>query len=109
MEDEHSHGNSAIEAGDWAAVGTLAAVSETQRRGRVGSKGASNSQSKEEVEAQEQAEIWMKIAEQKKAEGATDAGASDAAEWAIQRSLSQLKEADKKSEKKGGNKEEDEV
>jgi len=48
------------------------------------------------------------IAVEKKAAGATDAGASEAAEWAIQRSLSQLKKAEKKSEEKGSN-EEDEV
>jgi hypothetical protein len=47
---------------------------------------------KEEEEALKQAEVWMKIAEQNKA---TDAAASQAAEWAIQRSLSQLKEAEK--------------
>lgn len=64
--------------------------------------------SKEEEDALKEADLWMKIAEQKKAEGATDAGASDAAEWAIQRSLSQLRNADKKNVKKG-NSEEDEV
>jgi hypothetical protein len=66
--------------------------------------------SQEEEEALKEAELWMRIAEQKKAEGAMDAGASDAAEWAIQRSLSQLKEAEKTSEKKSGNEDdEDEV
>ena len=51
--------------------------------------------SKEEEEALAQAELWMRIAEQKKKEGKLDANASEAAEWAIQRSLSQMKDAEK--------------
>ena len=46
----------------------------------------------QDISALKQAEEWMKIAEQNKP---TDAAASDAAEWAIQRSLTQLKEAEK--------------
>jgi hypothetical protein len=81
-----------IEKGDWTAVVTAA------KEFRTDDKRASKvtSPSREEEEALAQAEVWMKIAEQKKAEGATDAGASDAAEWAISRSLSQLKDAEKK-------------
>ena len=40
----------------------------------------------------------MAIAEQSKQEGQTDAGASDAADWAIARSLSALKKAEKTGE-----------
>jgi len=89
-----------IERGDWSQVVNLANRFSGEEKGRK--------ISKEEEDALKEAELWMKIAEQKKAAGATDAGASDAAEWAIQRSLSQLKEVEKKSEKKGSN-EEDEV
>jgi len=89
-----------IDRGDWSQVVNLANRFSGEEKGRK--------ISKEEEDALKEAELWMKIAEQKKKEGATDAGASDAAEWAIQRSLSQLKDAEKKSEKKGNN-EEDEV
>jgi len=55
----------------------------------------------EEQEALAQAEIWMQIAEQSKQEGSTeDRGASDAADWAIARSLSAMKQADEKGEPK---------
>mmetsp|Transcript_3447 Transcript_3447/g.6508 ORF Transcript_3447/g.6508 Transcript_3447/m.6508 type:complete len:982 (-) Transcript_3447:711-3656(-) len=46
--------------------------------------------SKEEKEARAQAEIWSTIAEQSKAKGSNAIGASDAADWAISRSLKQL-------------------
>jgi hypothetical protein len=46
--------------------------------------------SKEEKEARAQAEIWNAIAEQSKAKGSNAIGASDAADWAISRSLKQL-------------------
>ena len=55
--------------------------------------------SKEEEEALAEAEAWMKIAEETK-EGATDAAASDAAEWAIQKSLSQLREEERQQSKR---------
>lgn len=55
---------------------------------------------KEEQDALEKAEIWMAIAEQSKPEGSTDAGASDAADWAIARSLSALKSAEEKGDLK---------
>jgi len=55
-------------------------------------------QMKEEEDALAQAEIWMAIAEQSKQEGQTDAGASDAADWAIARSLSALKNAEQTGE-----------
>jgi hypothetical protein len=57
--------------------------------------------SKEEEEALKQAELWRTFAEQMKP-GATDEGASNAAEWAIQRSLSQLNESEKKKSTGGG-------
>jgi len=52
----------------------------------------------EEQDALAQAEIWMAIAEQSKTEGSQDAGASDAADWAIARSLSALKKAEQQGE-----------
>ncbi|GKY99140.1 hypothetical protein MPSEU_000869500 [Mayamaea pseudoterrestris] len=55
--------------------------------------------SQEEEEALAEAEAWMKIAEDTK-EGATDAAASEAAEWAIQKSLSQLQEEERQQGKK---------
>jgi hypothetical protein len=49
----------------------------------------------EEQDALAQAEIWMAIAAQSKQEGSTEAkGASDAADWAIQRSLTALQTAE---------------
>ena len=88
-----------IDVGDWKGVVSAASqFSVTDRKGKM---------SKEEEEALKEAEAWMKIAQETKAGGATDAGASDAAEWAIQRSLSQMKEADKKKPAEKG--EEDEV
>jgi hypothetical protein len=89
-----------IDRGDWAGV------MEAAKKFSARDKSSANQASREEQEALAQAELWMKIAEQKKAEGASDAGASDAAEWAIQRSLSQMREADKK---KIRSKDEDEV
>jgi hypothetical protein len=53
---------------------------------------------KEEEDALAQAEIWMAIANQSKQEGSTDAGASDAADWAIARSLSALRNAEARGE-----------
>ena len=67
---------------------------------------------KDEEEALAEAEEWMRIAEKSKPQ-TTDAGAADAAEWAIQQSLTQLKEVEKKQAKKdasgGDNDGEDEV
>lgn len=96
--DRASELDALIDRGDWSGVVAVAnRFSETDKKDSEG-----GVRSKEEEEALKEAELWMKIADQKKAEGAMDAGASDAAEWAIQRSLSQLKEAEKKSEKKSG-------
>lgn len=51
--------------------------------------------SQEEEDALAQAEIWMTIAKQSKNEGMSGAkGASDAADWAISRSLTALQNAD---------------
>lgn len=53
----------------------------------------------EEQDALAQAEIWMAIAAQSKHEGLAEAkGASDAADWAISRSLSALRSAEQKGE-----------
>jgi hypothetical protein len=96
-----------IERGDWTGVVSVAnRFSSTDKKDLSESTGI---RSKEEEEALLEAELWMKIADQKRAEGAMDAGASDAAEWAIQRSLSQLREADKKQRKSGNANDEDEV
>jgi len=57
---------------------------------------------KEEQDALAQAELWLKIAEQSKQGGGTEAkGASDAADWAISRSLSALHSAEQKGELSG--------
>jgi hypothetical protein len=98
-----------IDRGDWSGV--IAAANRYTKTDKSSIESSPAGRTKEEEEALAQAEIWMKIAEQKKAEGATDAGASDAAEWAIHRSLSQLKMADKKKDSNRSNKggDEDEV
>lgn len=57
-----------------------------------------NKRIKEEQEALAQAEMWAAIAEQSKKEESTDIAASDAADWAIARSLSTLKKAEQKEE-----------
>lgn len=72
-------------------------ISETETSGSSGQRDREH-QLKEEEDALAQAEIWMAIAEQSKQEGQTDAGASDAADWAIARSLSALKKAEKTGE-----------
>jgi len=95
-----------IDRGDWTGVVAAAAqfnASDTQS----GKKPSTTARSKEEQDALAQAELWMKIAEQKKKEGATDAGASDAAEWAISRSLSQLKEKEAEQQQKKKDEDED--
>jgi hypothetical protein len=76
-----------IDQGDW--TGVVAAAAQFKQDDTKPK--AKSSVSKEEEDALAQAELWTKIAEEKK-KGATDAGASDAAEWAISRSLSQMKE-----------------
>jgi hypothetical protein len=99
-----------ISRGDWQGVMEAAALYSQADRSGTAVPGDADIQSQEEKEALAQAELWMKIAEQKKKEGATDAGASDAAEWAIQRTLSQLREAERTKEKaKKKQQDEDEV
>jgi hypothetical protein len=99
-----------ISRGDWQGVMEAAALYSQADRSGTAVAGDADIQSQEEKEALAQAELWMKIAEQKKKEGATDAGASDAAEWAIQRTLSQLREAERTKEKaKKKQQDEDEV
>jgi hypothetical protein len=85
-----------IDQGDW--TGVVAAAAQFKQDDTKPK--AKQSVSKEEQDALAQAELWTKIAEDKK-KGAMDAGASDAAEWAISRSLSQMKEkeAEEKQQK----------
>ena len=106
--DRASELDALIERGDWSGVVAVAnRFSDSDKKDMSEATGA---RSKEEEEALKEAELWMKIADQKKAQGAMDAGASDAAEWAIQRSLSQLREAEKSEKKPRGNgDDEDEV
>ena len=69
--------------------------------GKKGSKGGGSSEEmlqKEEEEARAQAAIWENIAAQSKSSSSgQDAAASDAADWAISRSLTALKKAEKSS------------
>jgi len=82
-----------VSKGDWAGV--MEATKRFNEADKVKQVHKPSSKpTREEEEALKQAELWMELAERKKAEGPTDAGASDAAEWAIQRSLSQMKDAD---------------
>lgn len=54
---------------------------------------------KEEAEARAQAHMWANIAQQsKKAEGSTAIGASDAADWAISRSLKKIQDSTMKDQ-----------
>ncbi|KAL7562312.1 hypothetical protein ACA910_014528 [Epithemia clementina (nom. ined.)] len=83
-----------INKGDWSGV-----VAAANRFSQMDKNTKSElGRTAEEEEALAQAEFWTNIANQKKAQGANDVGASDAAEWAIQRSLSQMKEADRKKD-----------
>ena len=95
-----------INRGDWSGV-----VAAANRFSQMDKNSKSEiGRTAEEEEALAQAEFWTNIANQKKAQGANDIGASDAAEWAIQRSLSQMKEADRKNGATSPkNEEEDEV
>lgn len=98
-----------IDRGDWSGVVTAAgrfskADREMQSDSSLGdssSRKRSNRDSeqrkkrlREEADALAQAEIWMAIAEQSKNEGSIDLGARDAADWAIARSLSRLRQAE---------------
>jgi hypothetical protein len=112
-----------IDRGDWTGVVAAAsrfsrsdaesmteASSQTPGRPGTARKTGSDSDSygsldkdkalKEEQDALAQAEIWMAIAEQSKTEGSTDAAASDAADWAIARSLSALRSAEERGDLK---------
>ena len=76
-----------IVAGDWNGV-----IEASQRYCQEDGEPIEMGRSKEEEEALQQAALWETIAEKSKIGAADDAGAVDAAEWAIRRSLSQLKE-----------------
>jgi hypothetical protein len=104
-----------IDKGDWMGVVQAAADFETEEVKKDETKMSktkswfSRKQKKEEQEARkekrlkelkdeqqalEQAEIWMAIAEKSRDDGDEDKGASDAADWAIGRSLAALVEAE---------------
>ena len=73
-----------------------AAYADTDSDGDDVAKQAADKALQEEQDALAQAEIWMAIAAQSKQEGSKEAkGASEAADWAIQRSLSALQTADR--------------
>jgi hypothetical protein len=92
-----------IERGDWTGV-----VEATKKFKEADAK-KKPSRSQEEEEALREAEAWMKIAEESRAAaGTADAGASDAAEWAIQRSLDQLKKKEEELQKGKKSEEDDE-
>lgn len=93
-----------IDKGDWSGV-----VAAANRYTQSDKKPAARSgRTKEEEEALAEAEKWAKIAQQKKPV-ATDAAASEAAEWAIQRSLSQMKQTEKDKAGAPSAEDEDEV
>lgn len=73
-----------------------AAYADTDSDGEDLAKNVTDKALQEEQDALAQAEIWMAIAAQSKQDGATEAkGASEAADWAIERSLSALQTADR--------------
>lgn len=73
-----------------------AAYADTDSDGEDVAKNFADKALQEEQDALAQAEIWMAIAAQSKQDGATEAkGASEAADWAIERSLSALQTADR--------------
>jgi len=78
-----------IKVGDWTGVYEVA------NQYSEGTKKSKSRLEREEEEALAMAEEWMKISERTKLESTDDAGAHDAAEWAIQRSLSQMNQAEK--------------
>jgi len=91
-----------IDRGDWSAVvqtaNRFSEADSASQQSPSSKRSAAGGRSKEEEDALAQADMWMKIA--KKSENkASDTGASDAAEWAIKRSLSQLKDAERDSKK----------
>jgi hypothetical protein len=93
-----------IDQGNWSGV-----VAAASRFSQADKKPSARGRTAEEEEALAEADKWSKIAQQSQAEGATDAAASEAAEWAIQRSLTQMKQADKDKASTTANEDEDEV
>jgi hypothetical protein len=94
-----------IVAGNWSGV-----MEASKRLSKEGDSPSEERRSKEEEEALQQAALWEKIAEESKsAGGSNDAGAVDATEWAIQRSLSELnlKEQEQQSQQSSANEEAD--
>lgn len=73
----------------------------SKRGGFFGSRREQEAVTQEERDALAQAEIWMKIAAQSKNEGSSAKGASDAADWAISRSLTAMRNAEELRERDG--------
>jgi len=70
-----------------------------KRGGFFGSRREQEAVTQEERDALAQAEIWMKIAAQSKNEGSSAKGASEAADWAISRSLTAMRNAEELRER----------
>lgn len=95
-----------IQKNDWSGV--VAAASAFNKAEKGGDEAKTNADSsvstkgtaeREEAEARAQAHFWANIAQQsKKVEGSTAIGASDAADWAISRSLKQIQESSVKDQ-----------
>lgn len=94
-----------IDKGDWTGVAKAASgyksddEKKTKKEEEESRRQRRLKKLQEEQEALAQAEVWMAIAEQSKPESTeTDQGASEAADWAIQRSLNAMVKADKKGD-----------
>lgn len=109
-----------IKKNDWSGVVAAAsafnkaekAKEEAEKTNADSSVSTKGTAEREEAEARAQAHMWANIAEQsKKVEGSTAIGASDAADWAISRSLKQIQDSSAKDQPEiqsaEGNNEED--
>jgi len=84
--------------GSKRSLGSNLRTKKSGKNGSVSDRRKNRKTSKEEEDALAQAEIWMEIANQSKSNGAPDAkGASDAADWAISRSYTALRNAEQQS------------
>lgn len=88
---------------DSGASSSMASSSEGKKGsplgGFFGGRREQEAVTQEEKDALAQAELWMKIAAQSKTEGSSAKGASDAADWAISRSLNAMRNAEELREK----------
>jgi hypothetical protein len=96
-----------IQKNDWSGVVAAAsafnkaekAEDEAEKINADSSVSTKGTAEREEAEARAQAHFWANIAQQsKKAEGSTAIGASDAADWAISRSLKQIQDSSVKDQ-----------